>query len=93
MVGARSNVYVKHETQGGTENVEDSGTVGDKCTEELRPILYSLVDVAILRVHKGSRYSLEEQIQGVLGILRGGIQQQTALTRLTEKKHLNVNID
>ena len=33
MVGARSNVYVKHETQGGTENVEDSGTVGDKCSE------------------------------------------------------------
>ena len=97
MVGARSNVYVKHETQGGTENVADSGTVGDKCSEELRPMLlecgYSLVDVAILRVHKGSRYSLEEQIQGVLGILRGGIQQQTALTRLTEKKHLNVNID
>ena len=50
MVGARSNVYVKHETQGGTENVADSGTVGDKCSEELRPMLlecgYSLVDVA-----------------------------------------------
>ena len=49
MVGIRSNVYVKHETQGGTE-IEDSGTVGDKCSEELRPMLlecgYSLVDVA-----------------------------------------------
>ena len=50
MVGVRSNVHVKHETQGGTEIDEDSGTVGDKCSEELRPMLlecgYSLVDVA-----------------------------------------------
>ena len=34
VVGIRSNVYVKHETQGGTENVEGSGTVGDNQDEQ-----------------------------------------------------------